>query len=265
MEYSAQASMLSAIYASRSRQALNTSITRLSSGVRINRAADDASGLAIADRLDASAGSATVALRNVNDGISAAEVAEGATAEVSDMLGRMRELAVQASNGLVSAEGREAIQLEFSALQSEIDRIGNSTSFNGSALTAADTARDIQAGPTGGSISMSFKALPGIVPSSTSVATQADAQSAIDDIDSALETANAARASYGATTNRLSSAMRGLESYVVNTTASRSRIIDLDYALEFANFTSLQLQESAALATAGQSMQLSRSAFDLLR
>lgn len=268
------ASMNAAVNVARTQRSLSSSFEKISSGLRINRAADDAAGLSIAEGLDSRARSSSQAMRNVNDGISAIQVAEGATNEVAEVLKRMRELAVQAGNSLLQTSDRAYIQDEYTQLSAEITRIADITEFAGTKLldntnavklqvgvgsTAADqisfNAVNLQAG------TLSVNALKGLQASGTS----ATAKAAITKIDAALAKVNSARSTFGAIQNRLDSAMRNLETYRTNTTAAESRIRDVDFATETANMTKLNIMQQAGVAVLGQANQLPSAAFSLLR
>ena len=268
------ASMNAAVNVARTQRSLSSSFEKISSGLRINRAADDAAGLSIAEGLDSRARSSSQAMRNVNDGISAIQVAEGATNEVAEVLKRMRELAVQAGNSLLQTSDRAYIEDEYKQLSAEISRIADITEFAGTKLldnttavklqvgvgsTAADqisfTGVDLKAG------TLSVNALTGLSAKGGS----ATAKAAITKIDAALANVNSARSTFGAVQNRLDSAMRNLETYRTNTTAAESRIRDVDFATETANMTKLNIMQQAGVAVLGQANQLPSAAFSLLR
>jgi flagellin len=212
---------------------------RLASGRRINRAGDDAAGLAISEKLGAAVRSLEQASRNVDYGSALARVADSAMADQSDMLVRMRELAVQSANGALGDEERAAIQAEFGELRAEIDRVATSTNFNNQQLLQG-ASFDIQAGAGGGAGNVITVQTPntsaaalGLVP--LDVSTAAGAQDALDDLDSALASVSSARGRTGAQANRLESAQNNLGSAVQSTTAAYARIADADVAQESAN------------------------------
>lgn len=268
------ASMNAAVNVARTQRSLSRSFEKISSGLRINRAADDAAGLSIAEGLDARARSSSQAMRNVNDGISAIQVAEGATNEVAEVLKRMRELAVQAGNSLLQSTDRAYIEDEYKQLSAEISRIADITEFAGTKLLDNTTAVKLQVGVgstaadqisfTGVDLkaaTLSVDSLAGL----KSTGTSATAKAAITKIDAALAKVNSARSTFGAIQNRLDSAMRNLETYRTNTTAAESRIRDVDFAQETANMTKLNIMQQAGVAVLGQANQLPSAAFSLLR
>ena len=209
---------------SRTSRSLAGTFSRLSSGLRISKAADDAAGLGVAENLDTIARSARVAMRNANDGISVIATAEGATNEVGNILKRMRELAVQSSSETLADDERAYVQDEFEQLSSEVDRIANSTEFNGTALTdGSTTSMAVQIGVNGTSsdqVSISLGDLRatalGVDTASLDLSTATGAQAALADLDTALDTVSAQRGSFGAVQNRLGSALSNLETYHTN-------------------------------------------------
>ncbi len=248
---------------------LNTSLERLSSGLRINSAADDAAGLAIADRLKADVRIATQAVRNANDGVSAVSLAERTLGEVGNILTRLSELASEAATGLVSATQRSAIQEEFTALVSEIDRISQTTTFNGVLLLSAGTTVSLQVGIDGTANSrISFNSIDatssGIGLSSVAVSTQALAQSAIDSINSAISTVANKRGSLGAVQSRLQTAISNLRVARENFAAAESRIRDADMAAETAALTRASILQQAGVAVLAQANQQPALALSLL-
>src|SRR5690606_7983357 len=218
-----------------------TTVQRLSSGLRINSARDDAAGLAISQRMTAQIRGMEQAIRNANDGISLAQTAEGALGEIANNLQRIRELAVQAANGTYEDEDKEALQKEVQQLKDEILRVVDSTKFNGRQLLNADTTISIQVGASAtdqDKIDISLNdikaALSGITDAAFTVEDMdagADATQ-LKDLDDALQEVNKARADLGAIQNRFSSAIANLQVSSENLQASRSRIQDADYAKE---------------------------------
>ncbi len=254
-------------------RSLSRSFERISSGLRISRAADDAAGLGVAENLRAQSTSATVAARNTNDGISAITVAEGATNEVSNLLVRMRELAVQSSSETLGATERGYAQSEFASLQSEVDRIANVTEFNGTKLADGSTASlNIQVGTNNSAddrIAVTFSdmrsATLGVDTANTAVDTAANAQAALDDIDAAISTVNSARASYGASENRLNSALNNIETYGQTVQSAESQIRDADFGAETAALSNKQILQQAGVSILGQAKQINQAALSLLQ
>lgn len=246
---------------SASQTGLNTSLQRLSSGLRINSSKDDAAGLAIATRMDAQARGQTVAIRNANDAISFAQVADGALGKVTDMLQRMRELAVQSINGTNSAGDRTNLDAEFQQLATEITRLGTDTKFNGQAVFG--TGYTFQVGADSGqTIAVSSIAAATI---SGDVTSDTNATTALGAIDTALNSVNSSRATLGAVQNRFESVVSGLQISVENQSAARSRIMDADFAVETANLTRGQILQQAGTAMLAQANSLPNTVLTLLR
>lgn len=248
---------------------LTRSFQRLSSGLRINSAADDAAGLAIADKLRADIRIAGQAIRNANDGISAISISEKAMGEVGDILTRLSELAQQSATGLVSDTQRSALQQEFSALVSEIERISNTTSFNGVNLLSGGTTINLQVGLDGTTNSrLSFTTVDVSASSlsigSLAVSSQPAAQSAIGTIISAIETIATKRGSLGAVESRLNTAIANLRVARENFAAAESRIRDADVAEETANLTRASILQQAGVAVLAQANQQPALALQLL-
>ncbi len=250
---------------SRSQKLMSTSIERLSSGLRVNSARDDAAGLAIAERMNAQVRGMQVAIRNANDGISLAQTAEGGLNEIGNMLQRMRELAVQSANGTNSANDRTNLQLEFAALNGEIDRISEVTQFNGLKVLGSDAGNfEFQVGANSGEVmsiaTTSISALTASI--GGSVATAANA--AISAIDTAIDTVTSARATYGASQSRFTSAINNLQIGIENQAAARGRIVDADFAVETANLTRSQILQQAGTAMVSQANQTPQNVLSLL-
>lgn len=243
-----------------SQGALNTAIQRLSSGMRINSAKDDAAGLAIATSLDSKARGDMVGIRNANDAISMSQTAEGAMQKQTDALQRMRELAVQAANGSNSSTDRGNLDKEFAELNKEVARLSG-TKFNGQDVFAATTFQ-VGAASTDTLASTSVATQNSL---SSSVSTASGATNAISAIDQALSAINSNRAVLGATQNRFESVIGSLEVSVENTQASKSRIMDADYAQETANLTRGQILQQASTAMLAQANQLPNGVLSLLR
>jgi flagellin len=262
---------------SASQSSLATSMQRLSSGLRINSAKDDAAGLAIAERMNAQVRGMNVAIRNANDGISLAQTAEGALSKVGDALQRMRELAVQARNATNSSSDKDSLNKEFSELQSEITRVLGGTTFNGKNILGADaTELTFQIGAnttTDDTVSLTTEDLTaatditavtsGAVIDST--ATVGDIATVIDDIDTAIDTINDQRATFGATQGRFDAIIANLQQAVEAQSAARSRIMDADFASETANMSRSQILQQAGTAMVAQANQLPQQVLSLLR
>ena len=251
---------------------LRTSLERLSSGLRINDAYDDAAGLAIADKLGRDVRVATQAIRNANDGISALAVGEKALGNVTDILTRLSELSSQASTGTVTDTQRSAIQEEFAALLSEITRISTTTTFNGVSLLSAGTSVQVQVGLDGTSNArIEFTtvdgSLSGVLQGSTSIAasTQASAQSALGILTSAIAQVAKTRGSLGAYESRLFTAISNLRVARENFDAAQGRIRDADVAAESANLTRASILQQAGAAVLAQANQQPQLALTLLR
>jgi flagellin len=244
---------------------LATSMERLSSGYRINRAADDAAGLAISERLRGQIGGLDQAQRNVQDAISLVQTAEGSLTEVHAMLHRIRDLAVQYKNGSLSNNDRTAIQSEVNQLASEVERIGQSAEFNGLKVLNAAQTLSFQVGSEDGQvISMSLISLGSAVGVSYFALTQAGAAD-IAEIDSAIDVVSAQRSTFGAVQNRLGYTLENAAIYQENLTASESRVRDVDMAREMVNFTKLQILQQAGTSMLAQANSSSQGVLSLLR
>jgi len=254
---------------------LQTAMERLSTGKRINSAKDDAAGLAIASTMTAEIRGMNQAVRNANDGISWAQTAEGALGEVTNMLQRIRELAVQSSSGTYSDTDRTNLDEEVSALKSQITNILATTEFNGTRIfnsSASGTTYSAQAGSislqvganNGDTIDLDFDSLSDLA-SGTEVDTASDAQTAIDNVDDMLEDVNTVRASLGAAQSRLSSVVNNLTNNVNNLSDARSRIEDTDFSQETTNLAKSQILTQAATAMLAQANQSQQNVLSLLR
>jgi len=257
----------------KTQMALSTSFARLSSGLRINSAADDAGGLGVAKSMNAQVRSYAVAERNTNDAISMLQTADGGAEQIDGLLTRMRELAVQSANGSYSSSDRANIQAEFQQGQDEITRVASSVQFNGKNLLSGSTATTtFQVGigtATSDQIGVTFGGADagtlGVSSASISVTTAAGALSSITAIDSALQTLSAARANFGAGINRFQSTVQNLQSMETNTSASLSRIQDTDVAKETAALSRNQVLSQAGAAILAQANQTPQLAMSLLR
>jgi flagellin len=251
---------------------LKTALERLSSGLRINNASDDAAGLSIADKLGRDVRVAAQAVRNANDGISALSIGEKALGSVTDILTRLSELASESATGTVTNTQRSAIQQEFNQLLSEISRISAVTTFNGVQLLSSGTTINVQVGLDGTTNSqISFStvdgSLSGILSGSTGIAadTAANAQTALGVLTSAIATVAQTRGTLGAYQSRLYTAISSLNVAKENFSAAESRIRDADIAEETANLTRAQILQQAGTAVLAQANQAPQLALSLLR
>jgi flagellin len=261
---------------SQSQSSLSTSMQRLSSGLRINSAADDAAGLAISQRMSAQVRGMNVAIRNANDGISLAQTADGALSSVGDSLQRMRELAVQSRNSTNRDSDKESLDLEFKQLSSEIGRVLGGTTFNGKAILGSDAGTlTFQVGAnvtTNDSIDIATTDLTADAKITTvtgaSIGSAADATAiatVITNIDAAIDDINSQRATFGASQNRFNSVVSNLQTSVENQSAASSRITDADFAAETANMSRAQILQQAGTAMVAQANQLPQSVLRLLQ
>jgi len=248
------------------------SFQKLSSGFRVNSAADDAAGLAVSESMKSQIRSFTVAERNAGDGISMAQTAEGALGDVHDILGRMRELAVQSSNGSLTNNDRGYLNTEFGSLQAEIGRIQASTKFNGVALlntTVAATATKFQVGlnnVASDQIDVTFGGidLTGVASGTANVANATGALTALSQIDTAIGNVSSYRSKFGSAMNRLDVATSSIQTMRLNISAANSRIRDVDVATETSNLSRNQVLTQAGVSILAQTNQLPQMAFGLL-
>ena len=254
----------------KSTNALNSSYTKLASGNRINSAKDDAAGLQIADRMTSQINGLTQGNRNANDGISLCQTAEGALDEVTNMLQRMRTLAVQSANGTNSSAERTAINEEAQELQKEIKRIGGGTMFGGSGNSVFkddDTTFQVGADGDGNSqITLKRKSMSNVLGTNETLtlASQNKAISAIGKLDEMIASVDKYRAELGATQNRLESTISNQENVIENVSDARSRIKDVDYASETAKMAQQQILQQASTAMLSQANQKNSIALNLL-
>jgi flagellin len=262
-----------------SQGSLATSMQRLSSGLRVNSAKDDAAGLAIAERMNAQVRGMNVAVRNANDGISMSQTAEGALSQVGNALQRMRELAIQARNSTNSSSDKDSLNKEFAQLQMEIGRVLGGTTFNGKHILGADaTSLTFQIGAnttaddtiTISTSNMAMDATITAVTDTTTALIDASATSGaigtvIDNIDKALDNVNDTRATFGATQSRFDAIITNLQTGVENQSAARSRIMDADFASETANMSRAQVLQQAGTAMVAQANQLPNQVLKLLQ
>ena len=260
-----------------SQSSLSTSMQRLSSGLRINSAKDDAAGLAIAERMNAQVRGMNVAVRNANDGISMAQTAEGALSKVGDALQRMRELAVQARNSTNSSSDKDSLNKEFGQLQEEISRVLGGTTFNGKSLLgtgATDMEFQVGANTTSNDVisvstqdmsaSTDITAVTGSTASIGASASSGAIDSVIDDIDTAIDSVNDQRADFGAAQSRFDAVISNLQQSVEAQSAARSRIMDADFATETANMSRAQILQQAGTAMVAQANALPQQVLSLL-
>jgi len=260
-------------------RSLDKAMQQLSTGKRINTAADDAAGLAIGNKMTAQIRGLNQAVRNANDGISMLQTAEGATQEITNMLQRMRELAVQAANDTYEASDRSALNAEVESLSAEIKRIADNTEWNGMKLFNGAGAASggigsagtvtLQVG-IGGSAGNQFDVELGDIDSGLNVSgisllSRASATSALDTLDDAIASIDSARSTFGATMNRLTYAIDNLSNISQNAQASRSRIMDTDYAQATTELARSQIIQQAATAMLAQANQAPQTVLSLLR
>jgi flagellin len=254
-------------------QSLRTSLERLSSGLRINDAYDDAAGLAIADKLGRDVRVINQAIRNANDGLSALAIGEKALGQVNATFTRLSELASQAASGTVTDTQRSAIQEEFQALLSEVARISNVTTFNGVQLLSAGTTVTLQVGLDGTTNSQinfttidgSITGLLGVSQTAVAASSQASAQSALGQLTSAIATVALKRGTLGASESRLITAINQLRVATENFAAAEGRIRDADIAAETANLTKANILQQAGVAALAQANQRPALALQLLQ
>ena len=260
----------------RSQGSLSSSMERLSSGLRINRAKDDAAGLAIAQEFTSQLMGMEQAIRNANDGISLVQTAEGALDEVSNLIHRMRELSVQAANGIYSNTDRDYLNDEFSQLRYEITRIADTSQFNGLDVVGSTMALNIQIGHDSGddfrltisTVDITTSSSYGIgsaLADSTSISSVTAAGSTLDILDIAMLKVNDYRAQLGSKQNRLEHTIGNLENVIENQSTARSRIMDADFAKETAEMTRAQILQQAGMAMLTQANQIPNNVLSLMR
>ena len=257
---------------SRAEVGLSQAIERLSTGKRINSASDDAAGLAIATRMTSEVRGLSMASRNANDGISLAQTAEGGMNEITNMLQRMRELAVQAANGTLSDGDRDNLQVEFTAMVSQIDDVANRTNFNGvNVLNAAGTL-NIQTGSSAGEVvtistydvTAATLGVNALVIGDSATPGNVDTDAALTAIDTALTTVTTAQANLGASQNRLEATVSSLTNRITNLSESRSRIQDADFSAESMNLAKFQVLSQASTAMLAQANQSQQGVLKLI-
>jgi flagellin len=247
-----------------SQMSLGTSMQRLSSGLRVNNASDDAAGLSIATRMDAQVRGINVAIRNANDGISLAQTAEGAVSTVTDVLQRMRELAVQAQNATNGTSDRANLDTEYQQLSAEITRIAGATKFNGTAIVGGSAGAQVfQIGANNGdTLTVTTTQITTVAGGLT---TSALASTALAAIDTQINTLTTSRATYGAAINRLGFAISNLSISGENQAAAKGRIMDADFAAETSNLSRAQILQQAGNAMIAQANQAPQQVMALLR
>ncbi|NWK77242.1 flagellin [Aquitalea sp. LB_tupeE] len=262
---------------SNSSTSLNLSLQRLSSGLRVNSAKDDAAGLAISQTLTSAIRGNNQAIRNANDGTSVGQTAEGALGQIGNNLQRIREIATQSANGSVSDTNRSQLQKEVDQLTQEISRIVQTTQFNGTKLLSGGNTLTFQVGSSGSTdntVSVSASDLTTQLSSYNSsltntatinVLSQTGAQAQLSALDADIGTVSNIRSTFGAVQNRFDAVVANLQNYVTNLTAANSRIVDVDFASETANLTKNQILQQAGTSILKQANSLSQSALTLLQ
>ena len=259
----------------RSQGSLSNSLERISSGLRVNRAADDAAGLSVAARMESNNTSLKQSIRNANDGISMIQTAEGGLNEIHNILVRMRELSVQASNNTYNSDDRDLINTEFGQLASELNRIASVANFNRQDLLNSSTTNfQLQVGIHNNSdnrivINLASLAATGAALSlntlfSSGITTISNAQNAISTLDSAIDAISDRRSTLGAFQNRLENALNEAGNYSENLASSASQILDVDYAQESSDMTRFQIMQQAGVAALGQAKAIPQSVISLL-
>lgn len=253
-----------------SNRSLSKTMEQLSTGKRINSAADDAAGLAISNKMTSQIRGLNQAVRNANDGISMVQTAEGATQEITNMLQRMRELAVQGANDTYSADDRTALGKEVSQLEAEITRIATNTKWNGMSVLNSAQDKTLQVGianSTDSDVTISLQDMTssGLDVAGLDLSSHASAQGALDKLDAAIGKVDSFRADLGAKVNRLNYAADNLNNVSMNTSASRSRIQDTDYAQATTELARTQIIQQAATAILAQANQQPQTVLSLLK
>ena len=259
------------MYSTKNNVGLDNSLAHLSSGLRINKAADDAAGLAIADSLRSQASGLGQSIRNANDGIGLVQTADGALEEVSNILNRMRTLAVQSSNDTQSSTSRGFIQDEINVLLVNIENIASQTKFNGQTLLDGSfSGKLFHIGAySGETVSLSIASADtaglAVTAGNVGMSTQADAEDAISAIDAALDTLNGIRSLLGATQNQLESVVRNISVTQVNVTAAESQIRDVDFAAESASFNKHNIMAQSGSYAMSQANAVQQNVLRLLQ
>ncbi len=266
------ASVFSQKHLSRSQERLASNFRKLSSGLRITRAADDAAGLAVSEKMRAHIKSTQVAMRNTQDGISMVQTAEGGLSEIGSILSRMRELAVESASAVLQTTERAYLNTEFTALSAEIDRIANAANFNGLHLSNGSVASvDVQVGIQNVAaedriaVTLQDANVSAFAINANTVDTSANAQASISALDTAIDSLSTKRANLGSFQNRLTSAMHGLEASYENLVASESAVRDVDFASETADMTRNNIFQQAGVAVLAQANMSPQIALQLLQ
>jgi flagellin len=263
----------------RSQSSMQTALERLSSGLRLNRAKDDAAGAAIAERFTSQIRGLNQAIRNANDGVSLVQTAEGALQEISNMLQRMRELSIQAGNETYNTQDRQSLQDEFVALQREVARVQEVTEFNNFGLLNRTDSLSFQVGWENGTDNIIVVSTIALLANGSAnggisfalestnafISTMAGAQSAMVLLQRAIDKVSELRADFGAVQNRLEASIRNMENVTENQSAARSRIQDADFAAETAELTRTQILQQAGTAMLAQANQLPQNVLSLLQ
>jgi flagellin len=255
---------------------LRVSLQRLSTGLRINSAKDDAAGLAVAESLNSHYRGSLVAIRNAQDGISVGQTAESALSEIGNNLQRVRELAVQSANGAIDDSNRSQLQKEVDQLTQEISRITQTANFNGTSLLSATSTITFQVGYSGSAtnqVAVSIGTMTGLYgynatlsnTGTINITTSGGASAALASIDAAITTVTQTRATFGAVQNRFEAVVSNLRSFAENVAASRSRIVDADYAVETSRLTRTQILQQAGVAMLAQANAQPQSVLALLQ
>jgi len=262
---------------SSSTDSLKTSLQRLSSGLRINSAADDPAGMAISQTMTLQINGNNQGIRNANDGVSLAQTAEGALGQVQNNLQTIRQIAVQASNGTISDTNRSQLQTQVDQLTQEISRIVQTTNFNGTMLLSGGANITFQVGASGTTdnqvVASGLDLTSGVNSYATSltgtktidITTSANASAALSKLDADINKVSNNRSQLGAVQNRFQAVVANMQNYVQNLQDSRSRIVDTDFAAETANLTSNQILQQAGTAILSQANQLPQAALQLLK
>ena len=255
----------------KSQNNINKSLSRLSSGYRINSAKDDAAGLSISDRLNSQIRGINQAMRNASDGISLLQTADGGLSESTNILQRMRELSIQSGNGSYNDQDRAAMNAEFSQLQSELDRVAGNTTFNGKSIldgSLASQGIDFQIGADTNetiNVQLTGAAQSDLGTSSLDITTSANAQNSLAAIDQAIEKVSGIRGNLGAVQNRFESAISNLGNVSENLAGADSRIADADVAAEVSDLVKNRILQQSGLAMQAQANQSAQSVLSLLK
>ena len=273
------ASLQAQINLNNSSTSLNQSLQRLSSGLRVNSAKDDAAGLAISQTLTSAIRGNNQAMKNANDGISVGQTAEGALGQIANNMQRIREIAVQASNGSVSNTNRSQLQNEVDQLTQEISRIVQTTEFNGTKLLSGGATLTFQVGSSGSSDNQVSVSATDLTSGGTlhaynssltntgtiNVTTQGGASAVLSALDADISQISNVRSTFGAVQNRFDAVVANLQNYTANLTAANSRIMDVDFASETANLTKNQILQQAGGSILKQANSLPQAALTLLQ